>query len=247
MNTYGTCEQVEEVLALAGLGALDREDITVDVQRHLAGCESCRRAAATFATTVATLPEALPPVHPPARLRNNIMAQVYAEAARMPAARRRSPLSRLWRSLPASRGFTVATGLAAAAAVVLAVWGSSRSSGTNPQLTSRTYQVAGTAVAPQVSGALYYDATTTRSVLFVHGLQPPDASATPKRAYEVWLIPAHGAPVAAGFLTRQPGGQTWAAALSGNAQAYHVVAATIEPATGSEQPTGPKVLSGTLG
>lgn len=246
MSFHATCEQVEEVLALASLGALDRDDVNVDVHRHLAGCDSCRRAAQSFSAMVATLPEALPPVTPPAHLRNRIMAEVYADAARAPAPRRRSRLRRLWGALPAGRGFTIAAGLAAAAAVVLAVWGASRPSGTAPQATSRTFQIAGTAAAPQATGALYYDAATTRAVLLVHGLQPPTTSGGPRRAYEVWLIPAQGAPVAAGFLTLQPDGQTWAAALSGNAEAYRQVAATIEPAAGSAQPTGAKVVTGTL-
>lgn len=247
MNAHITCERVEELLALASLGTLDDAEATADVNRHLAVCDSCRQTAATFATSVAMLPEALPPAQPPAHLRNAIMAQVYAEAAPRPVVRRRSLWSRAWASLPRSRGFTVATGLAGIAAVALAAWGAMRPSATALPATVRSYHVSGTTAEPQATGSLYYDSSDSRSVLVVHGLRAPDTGANPGHVYEVWLIPAGAAPVPAGFLTLQPDGQTWTSVLSGNVQQYQTVAATVEPSAGSAQPTGTQVLSGTLG
>lgn len=246
MNAHLTCERVEELLALASLGSLDNAEATVDVNRHLAGCESCRRTAAAFSTAVAMLPDALPPAQPPARLRNAIMARVYAEAAPGPARRRRSLAARVWSALPRSRAFTVATGLAGAAAIALAVWGGTRPTGAPPPAV-RTYHVAGTTAEPQATGSLYYDGAVGRAILVVHGLRAPDTSGTLSHVYEVWLIPAGAAPVPAGFLTLQPDGQTWASVISGDVQSYQTVAATVEPLAGSAQPTGTQVLSGTLG
>lgn len=247
MNAHLTCERVEELLALASLGTLDNAEATVDVNRHLAGCESCRRTAAAFSTTVAMLPEALPQAQPPTGLRNAIMARVYSEAAPGSAPRRRSLAARFWSALPRSRAFTVATGLATLAAIAFAVWGGTRPTGNAPEPTVHTYHIAGTTAEPQATGSLYYDGAAGRAVLVVHGLHAPDASGTPTHVYEVWLIPAGTAPVPAGFLTLQPDGQTWTSVISGDVRAYQTVAATVEPLVGSAQPTGTQVLSGTLG
>lgn len=237
-----SCAQVEELLALVSLGALDSDGDEAEVTRHLAGCPSCRQAAAGFAATADLLPDALPPVEPPARLRRNLMAEVYAEATGV-AARRPALWRRLWERLPSGRAFTIVAGAAVAAAVALGAWGAGRS-GPAPQPTAATYSLTGTTAEPAAAGTLTYDRVSGRGVLEVRGLQPPAASG---RVYEVWLIPAQGVPVPAGFLTLQPDGRSWTGVISGDVPAYRTVAATIEPDGGTPAPTGTEVLSGTLG
>jgi anti-sigma-K factor RskA len=241
------CTHVEELLALSSLGALEARDIDVDVAAHTSRCVTCRSAAAGFATVAGMLPDALPLTLPSAQLRRSIMAEVHADAARTARnserASARSMLRRLWNSVPAGRGFT----LAAAAAVLLAVWGMARDTpgAPAPALTA-SYTVSGTTAEPDASGKVLYDAATRQAVVLVIGLPAPDISGN-AHAYEVWLIPSAGTPVPAGFLTLQPDGRTWAAVLRGNVRAYRALAATIEPAGGSPAPTGTEVVSSTLG
>jgi len=52
------------------------------MERHLASCAACRHTADEYAELASLLPAALEVVPPPARLRRNLMAQVYAEAIR---------------------------------------------------------------------------------------------------------------------------------------------------------------------
>ena len=81
-------------------------------------------------------------------------------------------------------------------------------------------------------------------MLTVHGLTPPPGSG--RSVYEVWLVPAHGAPVAAAFITEQPSSATWTAVIDGDVTRYRMLAATVEPAGGSRGPTGTEVFSADL-
>jgi anti-sigma-K factor RskA len=68
----------------------------------------------------------------------------------------------------------------------------------------------------------------------------------PDKSYQMWLVPASGAPISAGLLG--PGGHAWGnlwtAQVPANTEAK-AFAVTIEPVGGMPQPTGPKVLTGT--
>jgi anti-sigma-K factor RskA len=243
--TLDTCEHIEELLALASVDALEPRDVDVDISAHLATCASCRRAAAAYTAAVSTLPDSLAELEPRARLRRALMARVYGEAAATAPARRVPLLRRLWQRLPAGRGFTVAAGLAAAAAVVLGIWGGTRPTATASPIA--TIAVTGTTSEPSANGTISYNPQTERAVLTVQGLPGPDAAGTPgQHVYEVWLIPSSGAAVPAAFLTLQPDGRTWTAVMSGDMSRYRTVAATIEPAGGSPAPTGAEVLTASL-
>ena len=80
------CEEANDLLALDAVGALEPSDRD-EMERHVATCAACRQLAAQYADVASLLPAALEQVPPPARLRRNLMAQVYAEAtAKAPAA-----------------------------------------------------------------------------------------------------------------------------------------------------------------
>ena len=80
-------EEVTDLLALESVGALEASDRDA-MESHLATCAPCRHVAAEYADLASLLPAALDPVPPPARLRRNLMAQVYAEATASPSVRR---------------------------------------------------------------------------------------------------------------------------------------------------------------
>jgi anti-sigma-K factor RskA len=230
------CEAANDLLALDAVGALEQSDRD-EMERHVASCVACRQLAAQYVDVASLLPAALDPVPPPARLRRNLMAQVYAEA-------NANPHLPWWRRLvaaiPANRAITVAGAVAVAAAVVFGVWGmTGRLSTTQPV----SYVVSGGTSQDSVTGTFVVNASLSQSVLSVQGLAPLPGN----EVYEVWLIPAHGAPRGVAFLTPSPNGGSWTAVVKGSLDGYDSIAATNEPTGGSPAPTGSQVLIGQLG
>jgi Anti-sigma-K factor rskA len=79
------------------------------------------------------------------------------------------------------------------------------------------------------------------TVVYSGQIAPPPAD----RSYQLWLVPASGAAVSAGVVApNQPNGVLVAHLQPG--LAAKAFAVTVEPQTGSPQPTGAKVLVGTL-
>jgi anti-sigma-K factor RskA len=228
-----TCDEATDLLALDAVGALEPSDREI-VERHLATCATCPLLAAQYADVASILPAALEPVPPPARLRRQLMAQVYAEAtaveAQLPWWRR------LVAAIPANRAFTAAGAAAVVVAIALGVWGATGRQAATPL--SREYMVSGTTA----SGALAVDTVTNQAVLTVQGLDPLPAS----KVYEVWLIPDQGSPKGVAFLSPRPSGGAWTAVVSGSLSGYKSIAATVEPAGGSPTPSQTVVLSGQL-
>lgn len=105
---------------------------------------------------------------------------------------------------------------------------------------TKTIRLSGTGNLANSSGLLKFNAHAG-VLLYTADLPalPPDKS------YQVWLLPAEGAPISAGVLG--PGGNAW-----GNLWTAEVppdtsakqFAVTIEPVGGAVQPTGPRVLLG---
>ncbi len=226
-------DEVADLLALEAVGALEPSDRD-GMERHLAACAACRRAADEYAELASLLPAALEVVPPPARLRRNLMAQVYAEAT---APRSVPRWRRLIDAIPASRTFTVAGAAAVIAAIAVGIWGATGRTNPQPAVTF-TYPVSGTTA----TGTLDVPAGGAPAVLLVNGLQPLPSTKT----YEVWLIPSQGSPKAAAFLSPSPQLGGWVAAIPGSLAGYKSLAATVEPAGGSSTPSNTEVLSGQL-
>ncbi len=241
-----TCDDIDLLLAAHALGALDPADER-PLQLHLGTCTRCRAAAAVYLDTADLLPLALEPATPPAALRSRLLARVHAEVAGEAAAPApRIPLRlRLWRALPAGRGLTAAGGLAAVAAVVLAVWSFAvphgRPAAAPPSvLVSRA---CGLGSQPTACGTLTYSPTTRQSVLTVQGLPAlPQVDSRPAGAYAVWLLRPNGSPVLGAYLSAAPDGRTWTAVIEGDVTGYQAVATTHEPRVGGTLPTGPELL-----
>jgi anti-sigma-K factor RskA len=227
-------DEVADLLALEAVGALEPSDRD-DMERHLATCAACRHAADGYAELASLLPAALAVVPPPARLRRNLMAQVYAEATA-------SPMVPWWRRLidaiPASRTITVVGAAAVIAAIALAIWGATGRTNLLQPAVTVAYAVSGTTA----TGTLDVPAGGAPAVLLVNGLQPLPSTKT----YEVWLIPSQGSPKGVAFLSPSPQVGGWVAAIPGSLAGYKSLAATVEPAGGSPTPSNSEVLSGQL-
>jgi anti-sigma-K factor RskA len=230
------CDEAQDLLALNAVGALEPAE-RAQMEHHTATCPTCAPLAAQYVDVASLMSAALEPVPPPARLRRNLMAQVYAEAS---AAAPNPWWRRLVAAIPASRGITVLGVAAVAAAVILGFWGVA---GGRSASTPITYVVSGSTSQPLVTGSVTLDSARTEAVLTVHGLAPLPAS----QVYEVWLIPAHGTPTGVAFLTSDPAGNAWTAVVNGSLDRFETIAATNEPVGGSPGPTGSQVLSGHLG
>jgi anti-sigma-K factor RskA len=226
-------EEVADLLALEAVGALEPSDRD-EMERHLATCAACRHAADEYAELASLLPAALEVVPPPARLRRNLMAQVYAEATA-------SPTVPWWRrvidAIPANRTFTVVGAVAVIAAIAFGIWGATGRNLPQPAVTV-SYPVSGTTA----TGTLDVPAGGTPAVLLVNGLQPLPSTKT----YEVWLITTQGSPKGVAFLSPSPQVGGWVAAIPGSLAGYKSLAATVEPAGGSSTPSNTEVLSGQL-
>ena len=97
--------------------------------------------------------------------------------------------------------------------------------------------LAGTVKAPTAGGVFYQH--KDRAILVLHGLPPLPADQT----YQLWLIPAQGAPAPAGLLriaTVDPNGQQ--VNLPDSALTYQAIGVSIEPLGGSETPTAGNIV-----
>ncbi|MBX3014945.1 MAG: anti-sigma factor [Caldilineaceae bacterium] len=99
--------------------------------------------------------------------------------------------------------------------------------------------LTGTDNAPNAGGVFYQ--SDERALVVLHGLPPLPAEQT----YQLWLIPAEGAPAPAGLLSIQSAAiNRLQVTLPANALAYSMIGISIEPASGSPAPTGDIVITG---
>jgi anti-sigma-K factor RskA len=104
---------------------------------------------------------------------------------------------------------------------------------------TRVVALTGTEAAPQISGAFIQK--DRAGVIVVSGLQPLASD----QSYQLWLIPAEGAPAPAGLLEGVAAGSTvQGLTIPTGAEDYANVGISIEPAGGSPAPTGPIVALG---
>lgn len=69
----------------------------------------------------------------------------------------------------------------------------------------------------------------------------------PDKTYQLWLVPASGAPISAGVFSPLPGGKSYSMISNvPTGMTAKAFAVTLEPAGGRSQPTGPKVLVGAV-
>jgi anti-sigma-K factor RskA len=249
---------------LYALGALKAEE-NAAIESHVASCAECAHKLAEARGRVALLALSVDPVEPAPGVKESLMRQLMASAEG----------HETWQRAPEPRRIRVTswwTAIWAPAAVVLAcasifLWiGNMHLQGEINQLYHQMsdYQsgVADTqakldlfsakdsvhvALAPAkeyrgASATVLYNARLGKAfysdMLFV----PPP----PDKSYQLWLVNADGTPLSAGLLTPAEGEGTKMFASFPAGTIAKAFAVTIEPAGGSEKPTGPKILVGGL-
>lgn len=224
-------------------------------EAHLAQCERCRREVDELRESAGLLGYAAPPAAPPPALRDRVLAEARAvrpiQAARAP------------RPVPAR-----APWLAAVASVLLllaAGWGYWQERGQRQAL-QREYaavqrQLAereallGTLLTPDVETVRLAATGAPPSVrLFRNRAQgvvvltaadlPPAAAG---RTYQLWGIPAGGAPRSLGTFNTAPDGRARVVLDVPQTMPIAISAITEEPAGGSPQPTTTPFLVGEWG
>jgi anti-sigma-K factor RskA len=234
-----------EDLASYALKSLEPEEART-VEAHLSGCAKCRAELANYEHVAEGLLFALPPQAPPPALRARLAERIAASPR--PAA---APHPR----------FRLSFGLAVQILILIALLAGNVYQAVQIQnllnreafllkALSQEQAVAAVAAQPglsviplttnQVTGSLLISADQKNAVVFVKDLAVLDAGHT----YQMWLIPANGAPLSAGLFQAQAGLPTAVATFSSTTpmKGYAAFGVTIEPSGGSTAPTTTPIL-----
>lgn len=251
MTVHG---QYSEDLALYALGSLQGEE-RIALEKHMEECAGCRMELQQLRGDMALMAMSVGGPAPPARARQRLMAAV----AREPRMQRVPPRVAWWTPVR----------WAAAAALVIAtvlLWVKNtdlknqiaalqdQSSQQQLQL-ARARDVVATLTAtdamhvtlvaaktpPQPQGKAIYMRDRSSLIFMANNLPALPA----EKAYELWLIPMNGAPIAAGMFKpdARGGAMVINPPLPPNVEAK-TFAITIEPEQGSATPTMPIVMMG---
>jgi anti-sigma-K factor RskA len=244
-----TCDDADELAAAYLLGAVDGDEARA-IAAHVAGCD---RPHVELRDGVGgeLLALGLEPVTPAAALRDRLMATIertpqdHAPLVRAPVAAAgrdvtaRQPMRRRgafdWLSNGWARGFSAA---AVVAMIALGAW--------NLGLQSQLRDTRAVADAIAGARAVHTVASDAGRGLLLEtasgsAFVPADMrSLPPDRVYEVWLIPATGAPV--GVATFRPSDAPTLVQLDHPLTGFANFVVTVEPGF-LQAPTGPAVMT----
>jgi len=259
-------EQFGEDLALYALNALEGEART-DLEKHLSSCPTCRSELAQLRGDGALLAFSTLGPRPPLRARQRLLDAAAREGAPQATSRPARPRAT---ALPTRRSWWGWLGWAATAAVVVfaaSLWKenaalrqilqSARVQAVQnvreledlrriaaPVLAPEAQRITLVAVRtrPQPQGKAFY-LRNRSSLVFVANNMP---SLPPQKAYELWLIPASGAPIPAGvFKPDAHGSATVVNPPLPSGTEAKAFAITVENETGATSPTMPILMMGT--
>jgi len=252
-------EQFADDLSLYALGALEGEQ-RLAVETHLQQCLDCRQELERLRGDLALLALSVSGPKPPSRSRQRLVTAIAKEPRRVQG---RSLRRKSWWS-----GLEWATAAAAVVIVLLLLHQNTNlrrrivgletdSAGQQQQLIQAKELIASltsadaehfTLVAsktpPQPQGKAIYVRSSGTLVFLANNLpQLP-----PQKIYELWLIPATGAPIPAGLFRPNPqGSATVVKPPLPPGVEVKTFAITLEPEAGSSAPTTPPIMVGTRG
>jgi anti-sigma-K factor RskA len=248
-------EQFADDLALLALGTLEGDE-RLALEKHLQECAACRRELESLRGDMALMALSTAGPKPPARSRERLMAAMAKEPRRETV----SPPRRPW--------WVLAPSLLAVVFLLLVILLMRQNSALTQRIAAMDYDAAAqqvelrraheivstltandamrvTLVAaktlPQPQGKAIY-VRDRSSLIFIASNMP---APPPQKAYELWLIPASGAPIPAGVF--KPDAHGSAAVVNPPLPAgveAKAFAITIEPEAGSTTPTMPIVMVG---
>jgi hypothetical protein len=249
-------EQFAEDLALYALGALTGEERAA-LEAHLASCPSCKLELEQLRGDGALLALSTLGPKPPARARQRLLDAVAKEprASRIPAARRSwwgalgwaaavaviVFAASLWKENAALRQ-DVLTWRAQVSQQTLELEQARSIEGTITNPDGQHFTLVAVKTPPQPQGKAFYLRNRGSLVFMANNLAP----LPPQKAYELWLIPAQGAPIPAGVFKPDAHGSATVVnpPLPAGTEAK-AFAITIENEAGATSPTMPIVMMGT--
>lgn len=223
------------------LGSLDPDEKDA-FEAHLAACAECAAEVQGLRGIAAALAHAAPQRTPPADLRERVLGSFSKRQAAAPLAPSVPSRSRSWWPIAASLILVAAVG---AYAVRLQMRAGDLESSmavlAAPDLVR--IDLAGQPTAPGSSGRALW--SRARGMVFATSNL---AAAPAGKSYQLWVVPAAGAPISAGLVVPDPtgGGMTYFYTPP-DIPAPTAVAVTLEPAGGVPAPTGEFYLVGKPG
>ena len=254
-----THEQFADDLALFAMGALEEGECDA-LEAHLQSCPACRRELDQYRADSALLGLSALGPQPPQRSRTRLLEAVAAEPRRRP---------RLFAISHARPWWAIAPMLASLALVVVGflLWREARElKQENEELAGQIQEnqkdveraklLVGMFTAPDVQRVTlivngeqkpkpqiraFYQSRTGRLMFIASNLDPLPAD----KAYEMWIIPASGAPIPAGVFKPDEHGSAMVVnppvAAGTMAKTFAI---TVESEAGSPTPTSTPILVG---
>ena len=247
-------EQFADDLALYALNALSGEE-RANLEKHLATCSSCKLELEQLRGDGALLALSTLGPKPPLRSRQRLLDAV-AKDVPTTAAPRRSWwgvlgwaataavivfAASLWKENAALKeNISTLRSLASQQTLELERVRSVASAITDPQV--QHFTLVSVKTPPQPQGKAFY-LRNRSNLVFVANNMPP---LPPQKAYELWLIPAQGAPIPAGIFKPNSHGSATVVnpPLPAGTEAK-AFAITVENESGATTPTMPIVMMGT--
>jgi anti-sigma-K factor RskA len=259
-------EQFAEDLALHALNALEGEE-RANLERHLAGCASCRVELEQLRGDGALLALSTVGPKPPMRARQRLVDAVALEKIPTSVAKNATEMGHL---SGVRRSWWGWLGWAATAAVVVfaaSLWRENaqlhlslalakervventrqlaelqRVAGPILEPEAQRVTLVSVKTPPQPQGKAFYLQNRGNLLFVASNLLP----LPPQKAYELWLIPAQGAPIPAGVFKPDAHGSATVVnpPLPAGAEAK-AFAITVENEAGATSPTMPIVMMGT--
>ncbi|SDE82451.1 anti-sigma factor [Terriglobus roseus] len=254
--------QFDEDLELYALGVLDADERDA-FETHLATCSICKERLAQAQQRVGFWGTNVEQMQPSAHVKQSLMERVRLESSHRVVSQHSSERRSFWSFFSQPM---LAWGCAAVVAVVAVILASQTQTlknrlnslqaemQTQEDAAAKDRRVAELLTSPQTQrvalkqptdaarpeGRVYYQ--PQQGLLFYAANLP---AAPADHVYQLWLVPAEGAPISAGIFQANEKGE--ASVLLPTLPAGAVAkafAVTVEPAGGVPQPTGPKVLVG---
>ncbi len=221
-------ERRREDVAAYAIGALEPDE-AAELERHLAGCEQCRRDLRWLAPAVSSLGESVERREPPASLRTELMATVREEAGRPHPAALREGRRRFG-------GFLLRPAIGfAAVALLVAVGLIAYSAGGGGMETVTSHSTPGSSVQATLKR------TGDSGTLELTGLRQLPS----KRVYQAWVQRGGRMEPSSLFAPRRDG--TASAAIPRHLDGARQVLVTVEPRGGSMAPTSAPLVGVRVG
>ncbi len=244
MNTTQDHEVFRDLIPAYAIGATDAEE-TAAVEEHLRHCATCRALLADYRALADDLLYAIPPAEAPDHLAERLRREIGDLPPRdeeHPQRRAAFLFPRLMRYAAVAVIFVLLLGNAVLLYRTQRLEEQVRVQATALAVLAEAPAVAlhGDAPAPQSEGVLYLQPEAQVALLHVYNLPPVPED----KAYQIWLI-HNGKRDSGGLFRVDERGEAVVLIRAPRPLAeYEAIGITVEPATGSPGPTGPRVIGG---